>query len=127
MVPVLLMLLHSFLEFEQAVFLVEMLRHVRVGVMFIEELDSMEAAAVDVEVNVAAVEIRGAGFPYLNLGMHRLDALPDCLTDALALYAHLHIEEGQLAFGLMDREYGAAHTLTVGIDSLVSLGTLSPQ
>jgi hypothetical protein len=28
--------------------------------MFVEELDGMEAAAVDVKVNVTAVEIRGA-------------------------------------------------------------------
>ena len=89
---------HSFLEFEQAVFLVKLLGHVRVGVMFVEELDGMEAAAVDIEVDVAAVEIRGACLPQFNLGMHCLNALPDCLTDALALYAHLHIEESQYTF-----------------------------
>ena len=52
---------HSFLELEQAVFLVKLFGHIRVGVVLVEELDGMEAAAVDVKVNVTAVEIRGAG------------------------------------------------------------------
>ena len=84
-------LFHSFLEFEQAVFLVKLTWHVRVRMALIEELDGMEAATVDVEVNVAAVEIRGAGLPHLNLGMHRLDGFPYRLADALALYTHLDV------------------------------------
>ena len=54
---------HSFLELEQAVFLVKLFGHVRIGVMLTEELDGMETATVDVEVNVAAVKIWGACLP----------------------------------------------------------------
>ena len=89
--------LHSFLEYEEAVFLIKLLRHVRVGVVFVEELDGMEAATVNVEVNVAAVKIGGAGFPHLHLGVHLLDGFPDGLADAPALYTDLHIEKRQLA------------------------------
>ena len=173
----LLMLFDSFLELEQTVFLVkltssssvttrpfkftrrpsllrQLFGHVLVGVMFVEELDGMEAAAVDVEVDVAAVEIRSACLPQFNLGMHCLDAFPDCLTDAPALYTHLHIEERQLTYGLLlsrlgraqaslallsllhqftfmrrvvDGNDGTAHTLAVDIDSLIGFGAFSPQ
>ena len=59
--------------------LVKLLWHVRVRMMLIEELDSMKSTAVDVEVNIAAVEIGGAGLPHLYLGMHSLDGFPDGL------------------------------------------------
>ena len=61
--------------------------------MLIEELNGMESAAVDVEVDIPTVEIRGAGFPHLYLRMHRLYSLPDGLADTFALNTHLYIEE----------------------------------
>ena len=54
---------HSFLKLEQSVLLVELVWHIGVRVMLIEKLNGMESAAVDVEMNIATVEIRGAGFP----------------------------------------------------------------
>jgi hypothetical protein len=37
--------------------------------MLVEELNGMESAAVDVEVDIATVEIRGTGFPDFYFGM----------------------------------------------------------
>ena len=84
---------HSFLKLKQPVLLVELLWHIGVRVMRVEELNSMESAAVDVEVDIPAVEIRGTGFPYFNLWMHGLYSLPDGLADTFALNTHLYIEE----------------------------------
>ena len=95
---------HSFLKLKQPVLLVELLRHIGVWVMLIEaldlwslategtqELNGMESAAVDVEMDIPAVEIRGAGFPYFYLWMHNLYGFPDGLADAFALNAHLNV------------------------------------
>ena len=86
----------------------------------------MEAAAVDIEVDVAAVKIGGAGLPHHNLRVHRLDSIPNGLADALALDTDFHIEEGQLAmmFGAVNGDNGTSHALAVDIDSFVGLGAL---
>jgi hypothetical protein len=44
--------------------------------MLVDELNDMEPIAVYVEMDIAAVEIRGAGFPHFNLWMHGLDRFP---------------------------------------------------
>ena len=82
---------HSFLKLKQPVLLVELLWHIGVRVMLVEELNSMESAAVDVEVDIATVEIRGAGFPHFYLWMHGLYGFPDGLANAFALNTHCHI------------------------------------
>ena len=68
--------------------------------MLIEKLNGMESAAVDVEMDIPAVEIRGAGFPDFYVWMHGLYGFPDGLADAFALNAHLHIEKCKLTYGL---------------------------
>ena len=40
------------------------------------DLNGMEIAAVDVEMDIPTVEIRGAGFPYLYLRMYGLYGFP---------------------------------------------------
>ena len=50
--------------------------------MFVEELDGMESAAVDVKMDVATVEIGRTGFPHLYFRMQRLNGFPDALSDA---------------------------------------------
>ena len=80
--------------------MVKLLRHVGIRVMLIEELNGMESAAVDIKMDIPAVEIRGAGFPHFNLWMHGLYGFPDGLADTFALNAHLHIEECKLTYGL---------------------------
>ena len=73
-----------------------------------QELNGMESAAVDVEVDIPTVEIRGAGFPHLYLRMHRLYGFPDGLTNTFALDTHLHIEECKLTYGLPLSRLGRA-------------------
>ena len=85
---------HSLFKLKKSILLVELLRHIGVWMMLIEELNGMESAAVDVEVDIPAVEIRGAGFPHFYLWMHGLYGSPYGLTDTFALNAHLHVEEG---------------------------------
>lgn len=43
---------------------------VRVGMMGVEELDDVEAATIDIEMNVALLEIGSDGFPYVDFGVH---------------------------------------------------------
>jgi len=85
---------NSFLKLKKTILLVKLLRHIGVWVMLIEELNGMESATVDVEVDIPAVEIRGAGFPHFYLWMHILYGFPDGLANPFALNAHLHVEEG---------------------------------
>ena len=80
--------------------MVELVWHIGVRVMLIEKLNGMESAAVDVEMDIPAVEIRGAGFPDFYVWMHGLYGFPDGLADAFALNAHLHIEKCKLTYGL---------------------------
>ena len=89
---------HSLFKLKKSILLVELLRHIGVWMMLIEaldlwslategtqELNGMESAAVDVEVDIPAVEIRGAGFPHLYLWMHGLYGFPDGLADTYAI------------------------------------------
>ena len=91
--------------------------------MLIEELNGMETAAVDVEVDIPAVEVRGAGFPYLYFGMHGLYGFPDGLANTFALDTHLYIKESQFAHIAVSGNNGTAHTLAILADGFVSFGT----
>ena len=51
----------------------------------VEELDDVEAALVDVKMDVPLFKIRSAGLPDLGLGVHALDLLPSCKADTLAV------------------------------------------
>ena len=51
----------------------------------VPELDDMESAAVDIEMDVALLEIGSDGFPNADLVMQRLDGTPRCLSDATAM------------------------------------------
>ena len=56
------------------------------GVMvFVEKLDYLKAAAVDVKVNVALFKIRRNCFPFLHLRIHSLDFLSCGAADAFAV------------------------------------------
>ena len=56
------------------------------GVMvFVEKLDYLKAAAVDVKVNVAFFKVRRNCFPFLYLRIHSLDFLPCGVADAFAV------------------------------------------
>ena len=76
--PVQVMLFHSFFENEQPVFLVILLRHIRIRMVFVEELDGVEAAPVDVEVDVATVEVRVSGFSWLAVWLIKNKEWPAC-------------------------------------------------
>ena len=85
------MTIASFLKLKQTILLVKLFWHIGVWMMFVEKLNGMETAAIDVEVDIAAVEIWGTGFPHFYLWMHGLYGFPDGLADAFALNAHFHI------------------------------------
>ena len=91
--------------------------------MFVEKFNGMESAAVDVEVDIATVEIRGAGFPHFYLWMHSLYGFPDGLADTLALNTYLHVEECELAHIAVSGNDGTPHTLSILVDGFVSFGT----
>ncbi len=91
--------------------------------MLIEKLNGMESAAIDVEVYVAAVEIRGAGFPHFYLRMHRFYRFPDGLADTFTLNTHLHIKECKFSHIAVSGNNGTAHTLAFLADGFVGFGT----
>ena len=80
-------------------------------------------------MDVSTVEVWCAGFPYLNLRMQCLDGLPDGLSDALALNANLHIEEGKLSTMVLfiNGNDCTTHTLTIFIDGFVGFCSFSLQ
>ena len=95
--------------------------------MLIEELNGMESAAVDVEVDIPAVEIRGAGFPYLYFWVHGLYGFPDGLADSFALNTHLYIEACKFTRIAVSCNDGTAHSLAILADSVVGFGTFCFQ
>lgn len=103
--------------------MVKLLRHVGIRVMLIEELNGMESAAVDIKMDIPAVEIRGAGFPDFYLWMHGLYGFPDGLADTFALNAHFYIEECKFTHSAISGNDGTAYTLAIFIDGLVCFGT----
>ena len=73
---------YSLFKLKQPVLLPKLLWHIGVWVMLVEKLYGMETAAIDVEMDIAAVEIRGAGFPHFYLWMHGFYGFPGvtCIT-----------------------------------------------
>ena len=107
--------------------LVKLLRHIGIRVMLIEELNGMKTATVDVEVDVAAVEIRGAGFPRLYFWMHGFYGFPDGLAETLALNTHLYIKESQFTHIAVSGNDGTAYSLAILVDGFVCFGTFCIQ
>lgn len=122
-------LFYFLLKLKQTVRLVELLGHIGVGMVIVEKLDGMKATAIDIEMDVAKVEVWRACLPNLSLWMERFDGFPDGLTNAFTLYAHLHIKKRQLApmLFLVNGDDGTAHTLAVSIDCLVGFCAVSLQ
>ena len=75
----------------------------------------MEAAFVNVEVDVPLFKVGRMGFPYFCFRVQCLDCLPCRKTNTLAMA--IHIDEQQLKFvavGVwMDRKYSSTHHFTV--------------
>ena len=51
----------------------------------VPELDDMESAAVDIEMDVALLEVGRDGFPDADLGVHCLHGSPRCLSNTPAM------------------------------------------
>ena len=123
------MLLYFLLKLKQTVCLIELFRYVRVGMVIVEKLDGMKTTAIDIEMDVAKVEVRCACLPDFSLRVQCFDGFPDGLTNTFALYAHLHIEKCQLAsmLFLVNGNDGTTHALAVSIDCLIGFCAVSLQ
>ena len=102
------------------------LRDGRTMEMLVPKLHDMESAAVDIEMYVALLEIRGDGLPNLDFRMHPLDRLPCSLADALAMGVGIHKKQFQLSFSdfLVNAQDKAADFLPV-TDDAICLGFLT--
>mgnify|MGYP000297975288 FL=1 len=78
------------------------------GVVLVEELDDVEAALIDVEMDVAHLEVRCFQLPLRHLGMGRFDGGPGPRPNALAVNRRVHREEQDLALIPVDCEDGIA-------------------
>ena len=87
----------------------------RLRVCFAEEFYHMEAAFVNVEVDVSLFKVGRMGLPNFCFRVQCLNRLPCSKTNTLAMA--IHIDEQQLKFvavGVwMDRKYRSAHHFTV--------------
>lgn len=92
--------------------------------MGVEELDGVEAAAVDVEVDVAAVEVGRDRLPDPRLRVARLDGAPDGQAQAPALDPVPDVEEVEVVASAhgVDGDDRPAQDLTV-LDGDVGGGT----
>ena len=95
-------LLHAFLKAEESAFKagdrigirhVVLALHIRIWMLLVVILDNMKAAFVHVEMDIAPLEIRGAGFPHKSIRVILLYSSPYRLTYAFALYSVFHIQE----------------------------------
>lgn len=95
-----------------------------IGMMTVEEFDDVETATIDIEMNVALLEIGGNCFPNPDFGVHLLDGLPRCETYTSAVDMgrdEKQFEVARMGVGVQVYHY-ASHLLAVAYDS-VSLGT----
>ena len=92
----------------------------------VPELHDMESAAVDIEMDVALLEVGSDGFPDADLGMQCLDGTPRCLSDATAMDFGRNEEQLELSlrFVLVDAQYHAAHEPAIENDA-VGFGTFA--
>ena len=58
--------------------------------MFAPEFIDLEAAFVDVEMNVALFKIRGTGFPHHRFGVQSLNGQPCAVSDAFSVFLGGH-------------------------------------
>lgn len=86
---------HTLLEPEHAVIArhIGLIRVVWIRMTRVMILDDMEAADVDVEMDVALLEIRRVGRPDLRAGIRRPDRSPGLAADAAAQLVGAHVEE----------------------------------
>lgn len=56
-----------------------------IWMVVVEEFDNMEAALIDIKVNVSGLKIRRAGFPDPCFRIEAFYFLPSCVADALAV------------------------------------------
>ena len=110
-------LFHSFLKAAESITTRNIIGIIlsRLRVRFAEEFYHMEAAFVNVEVDVPLLKVRCMGFPNFCFRVQCLDCLPCSKTNTLAMA--IHIDEQQLKFvavGVwMDRKYRSTHHFTV--------------
>ena len=89
-----------------------------VGVMFVEELDDVEAALVDVEVDVAHLEIGRHQGPFPHLRVGGLDGEPGARPHSPGMNRGLHCEKENLASMPDDGEDHVAHDFAVLKDAI---------
>ena len=56
-----------------------------IWMVVVEEFDNMEAALIDIKVNVSGLKIQRAGFPDPCFRIEAFYFLPSCVADALAV------------------------------------------
>lgn len=83
--------------------------------MRIEKLNNVESALVDVEMDVAFLEIRRGRFPYSRVGILGFNRLPGGRSDALPVHFRRDEKEFQrIVLRLaVDLDDGAAHAAAV--------------
>ena len=110
-------LFHSFLKAAETIATRKIIRISlsRLRVRFAEEFYHMEAAFVNVEVDVSLFKVGCMSFPNLCFRVQCLDCLPCSKTNTLAMAIHIDEQQLQLvAVGVwMDRKYGSTHHFAV--------------
>ena len=93
---------------------------VRVWMMGVEELDDVEAATIDIEMNVALLEIGRMGLPDANFGMHPFHLAPSGKTDATTVDVGRYEQQLQFAQSpfLVDSQHDSADFLPVADDAI---------
>ena len=86
--------------------------------MFVEELDDVEAALVDVEVDVAHLEIGRHQGPFPHLRVGGLDGEPGARPHSPGMNRGLHCEKENLASMPDDSEDHVAHDFAVFKDAI---------
>ena len=88
--------------------------------MGVEELDDVEAATIDIEMNVALLEIGRMGLPDANFGMHPFHLAPSGKTDATTVDVGRYEQQLQFAQSpfLVDSQHDSADFLPVADDAI---------
>lgn len=91
--------------------------------MGVKELDDVEAATIDIEMNVALLEIGRMGLPNADFRMHPFHLAPSRITDATTVDVGRNEQQLQFAQSLflVDFQHDSADFLPV-TDDAISLG-----
>ena len=86
--------------------------------IFVEKLHNVEAAAIDIKMNVALLKIRSDRFPHLHFRVQFFNSTPSSISDTFAMDSRRNKKKIKVTFFADNFDHYAADFLTVQYDTV---------